>query len=273
MASGHPNDTPDKRELAEESTILRALVGSGVHGTSVAGTDDRDELGVCVEPPQYVIGLRKFEQWEHHTAWLRPGGRANRSGPGDLDVTVYSLRKYMSMALKGNPSVLALLFTPEKDIVAVDERYGRQLLAAAPAIASRQAGHRFLGYLHGQRNSMLSHEGKGRDVTRPELVEKYGYDVKFAGHMVRLGFQGIEYVNTGRMTLPMPPAERDVVLGVRTGQLTMKEALDLTVQLEEQLRADLVKSPLPEHPDYDAADAFLINVYENYWADHAGMVL
>ena len=32
--------------------ILRGQVGSGVHGTSVEGQDDRDEMGLCLEPRQ-----------------------------------------------------------------------------------------------------------------------------------------------------------------------------------------------------------------------------
>src|SRR5512142_1216582 len=31
--------------------ILRTVVGSGVHGIAIAGTDDHDEMGVYVEPP------------------------------------------------------------------------------------------------------------------------------------------------------------------------------------------------------------------------------
>lgn len=42
---------PNARELAEPNTILRCLVGSTVHGISVSDQDDRDEMGVCVEPP------------------------------------------------------------------------------------------------------------------------------------------------------------------------------------------------------------------------------
>jgi uncharacterized protein len=30
-----------------------------VHGTAIAGTDDRDELGLCLEPPQFVTGLAR----------------------------------------------------------------------------------------------------------------------------------------------------------------------------------------------------------------------
>ena len=55
---------PDRaREIAERGCILRAVVGSTVHGLSNPGTDDRDEMGVCVEPREYVLGLRPFEHW------------------------------------------------------------------------------------------------------------------------------------------------------------------------------------------------------------------
>jgi hypothetical protein len=80
--------TEEKRGIAERGLILRCQVGSGVHGTAVSGTDDRDEMGICIEPPEYVIGLKLFEQYEHHTAWERDGGLRNRSGHGDLDETV-----------------------------------------------------------------------------------------------------------------------------------------------------------------------------------------
>jgi uncharacterized protein len=39
--------------------ILRVQVGSGVHGTSIAGQDDRDEMGLCLEPSQFVTGLAR----------------------------------------------------------------------------------------------------------------------------------------------------------------------------------------------------------------------
>ena len=47
----HPHASAEARAVAERGTILRAKVGSGVHGTSVAGQDDRDEMGICLEPP------------------------------------------------------------------------------------------------------------------------------------------------------------------------------------------------------------------------------
>jgi RNA repair pathway DNA polymerase beta family protein len=122
------------------------------------------------------------------------GGRhgSEDSGPGDLDLTVYSLRKWMRLALAGNPTVRLPLFVPDEEIVAIDG-IGRELRSRSDMILSRQAGHRFAGYLRKQREGLLSLDGKGRDVTRPELVEAFGFDTKFAGHMVRLGLQGSEH--------------------------------------------------------------------------------
>jgi hypothetical protein len=50
-------------------------------------------MGVCVEPMQYILGLREFEHWVWRT---QPEGRSN--GPGDLDLTIYGLRKYCRLS-------------------------------------------------------------------------------------------------------------------------------------------------------------------------------
>lgn len=258
--------TEEKRRIAESGLILRCLVGSGVHGLSIKSQDDRDEMGVTIEPPEYVIGLRNFEQYEHHTAWERPGGLANRSGPGDLDITVYSLRKFLRLALAGNPTILLPLFVPDDALVAVTP-LGAELRAMAPVIVSRQAGHRFLGYLDAQRRSLLSRDGKGRDVTRAELVEAYGFDTKFCAHMVRLGMQGVELLETGRITLPVPEPARTWLRELRTGQHSMDEALEAAAVCEQQIKVLLETSHLPEHPDCAAADEWLIGAYQRSWRE------
>jgi hypothetical protein len=42
----NPHSKPEFATIAEESTVLRCLVGSTVHGTAVEGQDDRDEMSV-----------------------------------------------------------------------------------------------------------------------------------------------------------------------------------------------------------------------------------
>ena len=79
----HPHASEEARLIAERGTILRVQVGSGVHGTSIAGQDDRDEMGVCLEPPEFVTGLARVP--EPHRAHLRSIRRGERSLTEVLD--------------------------------------------------------------------------------------------------------------------------------------------------------------------------------------------
>ncbi len=45
-------DDAEHRAVAEPNTILLGLVGSTVHGVTVDSADDRDEMGICIEPPE-----------------------------------------------------------------------------------------------------------------------------------------------------------------------------------------------------------------------------
>ncbi|MBB4929743.1 hypothetical protein F4561_000563 [Lipingzhangella halophila] len=246
--------------IAEQGTILRCQVGSGVHGITVGDQDDRDEMGICVEPADYVVGLRSFEQYIYRS---QPEGV--RSGPGDLDLTVYSLRKWLRLALDGNPTVLLPLFVPDHEIVRATG-LGRELRAASERIVSRRAGRRFLGYLNAQRERLLGQRG-GRHTNRPELIERYGFDTKYAYHMVRLGVQGLELLETGRITLPVPEPWAPWLRALRQGGHTRQEALDAAASLQEQLETMLDRSPLPEQPDTAWADAWLVSAHQRMWRE------
>ncbi|ONI85239.1 hypothetical protein ALI144C_13060 [Actinosynnema sp. ALI-1.44] len=197
------HSSPQFAAIAERSTILRVQVGSGVHGTAIQGQDDRDEMGICVEPPEYVVGLERFD---------------------DL---------------------------------------GRELRAKPEIVLSRQAGMRFIGYLRSQRAGMLGHR---KHTNRPELIEKYGFDAKYAMHMVRLGVQGVELLETGRITLPIPEPWLAWLRDLRQGKHTKDEALAAADELEAELEKLITTSPLPERPDRDLANAWLRQAYQRVWS-------
>ena len=256
--------------------ILRVQVGSGVHGTSISGQDDRDEMGLCLEPPQFVTGLARvpnatrglgpsvrFEQYERHTAWDRPGGVANRSGAGDLDVIIYSARKWGRLAVAGNPTVLLVLFVPDEEVVFRDHA-GAELVSNAHRFVSRLAAGRFLGYLKGQKAAMTGQAGA--HTNRPELVASHGYDTKYAMHALRLGLQGIELLTTGRITLPVPELDRAYLRSIRRGERPLAEVLDAIVGAEARL-TDLRDSPaIPDQPDRRWVDDWLYRSYQDFWA-------
>ena len=142
MLASKERDDDRARRVAEDGCVLRTLVCSTVHGLGNPGTDDRDEMGVCVEPKEYILGLREFEHFVYRT---QPDGHP--SGPGDLDLTIYSLRKWCRLAMRGSPTVLLLLFVTEPDHVLLKTQIGEELQALAPALVSRRTGEAFLGYL------------------------------------------------------------------------------------------------------------------------------
>ena len=276
-------------EIAERGLILRGTVGSTAHGLHLAGTDDRDEMGVAVEPPDRVIGLTAFEQHIHRTAEerlkhhpaadQRAHGRTPPSQAGDLDLTVYSLRKYAKLAASGNPTVQILLFVEPLFV----NRWGARLRENAHLFASKEAGARFLGYLQAQRERLLGQRGQMR-VTRTELIERHGYDTKFAMHAVRLRYQGIEYLETGRLTLPMAEG-REYCMAVRLGEVPLAEVVKVLKELEAKIcvltygaetvpesatgRRDFSKgtSTLPERSDRLRLDQLLVDIYKDAWKD------
>jgi predicted nucleotidyltransferase len=259
-----PSDDDSRRLIAEPTTILRGLVGSSVHGLVLSGTDDRDEIGVCVEPRRYVVGFGKFEHWVYRTAAEREGHAGARSQAGDLDLTIYSLRKWARLALQGNPTVLLLLFLPD-DALVIRTNAGEQLQKLAHAFASRHAGKRFLGYLEAQRQRLVGERGQ-RDINRPYLVEQFGYDTKYAMHMLRLGHQGVEFMESGRLTLPIAEPVRNHLMDVRRGRSNLADVLTECTALELRLSDLLDSSPLPPEPDLKTVESFVMDTYAAAWA-------
>lgn len=244
------------------SPILEVVVGSTLHGTAVDdGLEDLDLMAVVVERPRQFVGFAPVDTWVHRT---KPVGV--RSEAGDTDLAVYGLRKYLGLALKGNPTVLLALFAPENFIRRNDVR-GRQLQALAPYIVSRQAYSPFRGYMKQQHERLLGLRGQ-RNVTRPELVDKYGYDTKYAAHIVRLGLQGEELLLTGRMTLPMREEQRALCVEIRTGNYTLAAVSELILDAERRLDGAVQASKLREKPDYKTVEKWMLRTYLTAWNSH-----
>ena len=147
------------------------------------------------------------------------------------------------------------------------EQPGRDLRANKRWFAARRAGQAYLGYMQRQRERMTGERGQMR-VNRPELIEQHGFDTKYAGHVLRLGYQGIEFLETGTLSLPMPEPNRTRILDVRDGRVPFADVLTEANELQQRLETLLQTSHLPEHPDHDAVNEFLADAYRSWWAAH-----
>jgi uncharacterized protein len=84
-------------------------------------------------------------------------------------------------------------------------------------------------------------------------------------HAARLGYQGLELLETGELTLPMPEPQCSRVMAIRTGERTFKQAIAEIDEVEARLAEALERSPLPERPDGAAVDGFLVDAYRRAW--------
>lgn len=206
-----------------DNEIVRVVNGSKLYGLDTEDSDD-DYIAIYVESPEYVFSNRT-----NKTINLSEVGAGVRNGPGDTDGQAYALRHFISLALKGNPTILTLLFVPEDKVVF---EYGAEkfspyghLVANRDSFMSKKAGRQFLGYMNNQLERMKGIKA-GHKPNRPWLIEKYGYDTKYCYQIARLGLQGIELMALCNITLPMENIEKEFCMKLRDGYFVESEAME-----------------------------------------------
>lgn len=95
---------------------------------------------------------------------------------------------------------------------------------------------------------------------RKALVQKYGFDVKNAAHLIRLLRMGVEFLQTGSLRV-YRDTDREYLMQIKRGEIP----LDVVKAEAEKLFADAKvacdKSPLPDKPDRRAINELLFDVY------------
>jgi hypothetical protein len=245
-----------------ESAILIVEVGSTAHGTGLPGGEDHDEMGVVIESPDDVLGTseRGFATVMQRT---QPDGA--RSGPGDTDRTLYSLRRFLRLAASGNPSILMAFWAPI--LFATDE--GRALQVLGDAFIGRHVVPRYRGYMQSQAMRLLGTRGGGHGTRgggkREELVAAHGYDTKYAMHCARLGFQCIELLETRRLQLPIQGEPAEWLRAVRRGDVAFDEWWARTLDLDTQLERLADDERHPAVGDRARIDAWSVSTHLGWW--------
>lgn len=243
------------REEALKRTILLFEYGSQAYGVSTKSSD-HDLMGILVEPKEYVLGLKRFDQYQT--------SKTERSTAEDTDETIYGLRKWAALAAKGNPTVQLGLFASSYE---VKTEAGQLLLDNRDAFLSKEAGRRYLGYMQSQVLALTGQ--KNKRTNRPELIEQFGIDTKFAYHAVRLGLQGCELMREGQIHLPMKDHNVRYLQSVRSGQVSLPALLGRISRIEGILLDEIEKSSLPDVSDYDRVNTLLAEIYETTWNANA----
>lgn len=217
--------------------------GSEAQGTYVPSTDpnsidDRDLMVIYAADIDFYLGLRsKIKE--------------NYEGiNGCWDVCMYEYRKFVNLLIKQNPNVVGMLWLEEEDYLYKTPAF-QTLIDNKLLFRSKQAYHSFVGYAKGQLSRIKGTAGQGYlGSKRKELVAKYGYDIKDAGHVIRLLHMAQEFMETGMLNVKRR-WDRLQLIDIKTG----KWPFDAVIEHIEKCFIDCDKAAaktfLPERVDLD----------------------
>lgn len=183
------------------ASFLAGSVGFGLNNAS----SDRDLVYVVIPPSENVVGLDTFDSWHHQTP--------------ELDLRVYSLRKFVSMLVKANPNILDLTFLNAK--FRSNTAFGRFLLDRSK-IVSQQAVRTLLNACSSIGPS--NPEGK----TRKDLAKEFGYDTKAACHSFRWLLLAREILKEGEnATSTTTGNTQEMLLDIKSGLYTHEDFVNV----------------------------------------------
>lgn len=241
-----------KRNLIGPPTFVvrqlqyEVIMGSFAYGCS-SDMSDTDIYGFCVPPknvvfphtnPDYIHLFdpvpHNFEQYQQHHI---NDTTANPSR--EYDLTIYSIVKYFKLCSEGNPNMIDSLFVPRRCISHMTP-IGELVRENRHLFLSKKCWHTFKGYAYSQLHKMAIKEPTGE---RAKLVDEYGYDVKFAYHLVRLLDECQQILSTGDLDLEQ---NREQLKSIRRGEWSEKKVtkhFEWKEKALEQLAKDSNKVP------------------------------
>ena len=254
-------DTPLMQEVvrsgfdAPDAVIHLFIGGSELHGAKVGATDDLDLYGVFLDGPARTLGLEP----RNHFVWSTATDD-RRNGPDDVDLTLYSLRRWAHLAAKGNATALHFVFA---EATASSDDLWRMVQAERSLFLSKRSAVQFLGFADNQLRRITGEKGRGAKGRRPEYEGRFGYDTKAAMHCLRLYLECIELMKCGVITLPRP--EREFLIEARSGAWTLERFLQETDRLRIEAETSAGESKLPDEVDLAAISALIGRVYLDAW--------
>ena len=231
----------------EKGIILKVLTGSHCHGTALPESD-KDTRGIIVPDISHFFGTKSFEQYENKAE----------------DTVFFGFKKYIHLASKGNLSALNFLFVHKKDILYAD-KWGQRILDFRENFLSHDVINCIYGYVRSQLHRM--ERGSGRCGNRSDLLEKYGYDTKFAYHAVMITNIGIELLKTGTYHCLRSDGEQKILMRIRKGEQSYEETMRM---IKENLTVMSTLEPIGKvrkELDKEKVNQFCVEFLKDYFKE------
>jgi predicted nucleotidyltransferase len=155
----------------------------------------------------------------------------------------WELQKFLVLALKANPNVLECLYTP---MVEKATPLAERLLAMKAIFLSRMVYQTYNRYVLSQFKKMQS-----------DIRNKGQVKWKHVMHLIRLLLSGISIMREGFVPVRVEE-HREKLLAIRRGEVVWDEVEDWRKRLHHEFNLASENTNLPERPDYEKANEFLI---------------
>jgi hypothetical protein len=207
--------------------IYRCVVGSRAFGLD-GEHSDTDLRGIYLPPAEL-----------HWSLYGVPEQLENKAN----EECYWELQKFLMLALKANPNVLECLNTP---LVEYADEIAQELLAIRSIFLSKLVYQTYNGYVLSQFKK-LEQDLRNQNAIRP----------KHAMHLIRLLIQGIEILRENELIVKVSE-HRESLLAIKRGEMSWEEVNKWRLELHKDFDAAFAGTKLPERPDYEKANAFLI---------------
>jgi len=124
----------------------------------------------------------------------------------------------------------------------------------------------FKGYAYGQMHKIRTKKPEGK---RKEIVDEFGYDVKFAYHVVRLLNEVEQLLVEGTVDLAR---NSEQLRAIRRGDWSLEELETYFTRKEADLETCYLKSRLPETPNVEQVRSLLLECLEQHYGSLGNMI-
>lgn len=249
------------------------IMGSVAYGVS-SDTSDMDVYGFCIPPKEIIFPhlageiegfgrqKKRFEQYQQHHISVPD----DMAGKGRMyDVSIYNIVKFFSLCMENNPNMVDSLFTPQSCVLHITQ-IGNMVRENRRLFLHKGSWHKFRGYAYSQLHKMETKDPSGK---RKEIREEYGYDIKFAYHVVRLLDEVEQILTLGDLDLQR---SRERLKAIRRGDVPEKEIREFFTAEEKRLEDVYQKSTLPYGPDEGKIKQLLLDCLEHHYGSLAACV-
>lgn len=251
------------------NTNFEAIVGSNAYATN---NEDSDwDIFAIVTPPKsfifphlsgFIPGFGtpppQFKPIKKHHVFDKEEGK-------EYDVEMTDIIKIFELARLGNPNIIGNLFVPDNCILHITE-IGTLIRENRKEFLSKFCWPRFKGYAYGMMKKMKNKKPEGDRIA---LVEKYGYDTKFAMNLVRLLSEVEQILLHEDLDLQLNKEQHKAI---RHGEWPEQDIYDYFHSKEKSLEKVYLNSKLRVKPNEAKLKQLLIDCLEIQYQDIKNIV-